>query len=90
MRRVLWLLTGLIGCALGVAGAETIRPEPAAPALDQLIREFNAGAPEQDGVDIDGRFVTGHEAASRSRDFSSFPDALCGSSGTNSIDLGTL
>jgi hypothetical protein len=59
MRGVLWLLTGLIGGAIGVAGAETVRPEPAAPALDQLIREFNAGAPEQDGVEIDAWTETG-------------------------------
>ena len=58
MRGVLWLLTGLIGCALGVAEADTVTP---APALDRLIQQFNAGAPEQDGVEIDAWTETGPE-----------------------------
>jgi hypothetical protein len=58
MRGVLWLLSGLIGCALGVAEADTVRP---APALDRLIQQFKAGAPEQDGVEIDAWTETGPE-----------------------------
>jgi hypothetical protein len=58
MRGVLWLLSGLIGCALGVAEADTVTP---APALDRLIQQFNAGTPEQDGVEIDAWTETGPE-----------------------------
>jgi hypothetical protein len=58
MRGVLWLLSGVIGCALGVAEADTVTP---APALDRLIQQFNAGAPEQDGVEIDAWTETGPE-----------------------------
>jgi hypothetical protein len=64
MRGVLWLLTGLIGCAISVAeAADRVNSETAAPALDQLIERFNAGAPEQDGVQIEAWTETGPEGS---------------------------
>ena len=63
MRGVAWLLGGLIGCALGGAEADTIEAATAAPALDRLIEQFNAGAPEQDGVEIDAWTETGPEGS---------------------------
>ncbi len=44
----LWAAIGLLGLAPASAAAD------AGPGLDQLIEQFNAGAPEQDGVDIEG------------------------------------
>ncbi|MCC2663468.1 MAG: hypothetical protein K0S35_1390 [Geminicoccaceae bacterium] len=61
MRAMLWLLSGVTGCAIGVAHVETIKAATAAPALDRLIQQFNAGAPEQDGVEIDAWTETGPE-----------------------------
>ena len=63
MRGVAWLMSGLIGCAPGVAEADTIEAATAAPALDRLIEQFNAGAPEQDGVEIDAWTETGPEGS---------------------------
>ena len=63
MRGVAWLMGGLIGCALGGAEADTIEAARAAPALDRLIEQFNAGAPEQDGVEIDAWIETGPEGS---------------------------
>jgi hypothetical protein len=63
MRGVLWLLIGLLGCSVGAAGADTTGPASAAPALEQLIERFNAGAPEQDGVAIDAWTETGAEGS---------------------------
>ncbi|HEX5796244.1 MAG TPA: hypothetical protein VFY19_10405 [Geminicoccaceae bacterium] len=63
MRGVAWLMGGLIGCAPGGAEADTIEAATAAPALDRLIEQFNAGAPEQDGVEIDAWTETGPEGS---------------------------
>jgi hypothetical protein len=51
MRGALWAAIGLIGLASGtaaVAGPASDTP------LDRMIEQFNAGAPEHDGVQIDG------------------------------------
>ncbi len=53
MRGVLWAATLLIGLASGTAAAEEAAGAAETP-LDQLIDKFNAGAPEHDGVQIDG------------------------------------
>jgi hypothetical protein len=50
MRSGLWAAIGLIGLASGAAAAGPGSETP----LDQLIEQFNAGAPEHDGVQIDG------------------------------------
>jgi hypothetical protein len=63
MRGLAWLMSGLVGCALGVAEADTIEAATAAPALDRLIEQFNAGAPEQDGVQIEAWTETGPEGS---------------------------
>ena len=59
MRGLLWAAIGLTLLAGGPATAA----EPAAPGtstpLDQLIEQFNAGAPEQAGVRIDGWVESG-------------------------------
>jgi hypothetical protein len=51
MRGGLWI--GLIGLASGSAVAAPIVAAAEAP-LDQLIEQFNAGAPDHDGVEIEG------------------------------------
>ena len=52
------------GCALVMAaGAALAQSETAAPALEQLIERFNAGAPEQDGVQIDAWTESGPEGS---------------------------
>ena len=43
-----------------------------------------------DRVEIDARDVAAHGETSRRRDFSSLPEALWGSSGTNTTDFGSL
>jgi len=61
MRGVPWLLTVLIGCASAAAPAGAASPQPAGPPLDQLIQQFNAGAPQQDGVEIEAWPESGPE-----------------------------
>jgi hypothetical protein len=53
MRGGLWAAIGLIGLASGAVAAEPATSGSETP-LDQLIEQFNAGAPAQDGVKIDG------------------------------------
>ena len=50
MRGAVLAAIGVIGLASGAAAAETGEATP----LDQLIQQFNAGAPEHDGVRIEG------------------------------------
>jgi hypothetical protein len=63
MRGVLWLLIGSLGFGIGTAGADTTGPGSAAPALEQLIERFNAGVPEQEGVQIEAWTETGPEGS---------------------------
>ena len=61
MRGLRWAAIGLILLAGGSAkGAAPAEPGAATP-LDQLIEQFNAGAPEHAGVRIDGRVESGPE-----------------------------
>ena len=53
LRGQFWAAIGLIGLASGAAAAAPAGPGSETP-LDQLIEQFNAGAPEHDGVQIDG------------------------------------
>ena len=55
MRGLLLAAVGALGLAIGQAEAG------GAPSVDQLIERFNAGAPVQDGVLVDGWVETGPE-----------------------------
>ena len=59
-------MRGLLGATVGLtllAGGSATAAAPAGPGtatpLDQLIQQFNAGAPEHDGVRIDGWVESG-------------------------------
>ena len=53
MRGGLWAAILLVGLASGTAAAGQAVGAAETP-LDQLIEKFNAGAPEHDGVQVDG------------------------------------
>jgi hypothetical protein len=62
MRGMLWGAIGLIGLASAAAAAEPASSGSETP-LDQLIEQFNAGAPQHDGVQIDGRVEHGPDGS---------------------------
>jgi hypothetical protein len=61
MRSLLWSLLCVTVLAAGAARAQSA--EVPAPSLDGLIQQFNAGAPQQDGVQIDAWSETGPEGS---------------------------
>jgi hypothetical protein len=62
MARLLGATIGLLGLVFGPAQAET--PQTAGPLpLDRLIEGFNAAAPAQDGVSVEGWVETGPAGA---------------------------
>jgi len=53
MRALIWVTAAVFGLGVGAARAETVGAG-AAPPLDRLIERFNAGAPVQHGVTVEG------------------------------------
>ena len=53
MRALIWVTAAVFGLGVGAARAEKVGAG-AAPPLDRLIERFNAGAPVQHGVTVEG------------------------------------
>lgn len=60
MHSALWVAAGVIGVSVGVTGPQ---PADAASSLEQLIQQFNAGAPEHDGVKVDAWVEAGPDGS---------------------------